>query len=65
MSKKLRAVYSGDVRFDVCPVFELNEATGYYECLQDRQFRHSVDCVYGDTDFIIFEIKDDLVKVIR
>ena len=38
--KKIRAMYIGDIRFDQCPVFELNEETNYFEMLIDKEFRY-------------------------
>ena len=38
--KKIRAIYIGDVRFDECPIFELNEENNYFEMIIDKEFRH-------------------------
>lgn len=56
---KIRAVYIGDVRFDQCPVFELNPETDYFEMLIDREFRYEKEVVEEDNDFLIFKIEDD------
>ncbi|TCP95710.1 hypothetical protein EDD79_10576 [Serpentinicella alkaliphila] len=36
LDKKIRAIFIGDVRFDRCPVFELNMETNYFEMLVDK-----------------------------
>ena len=38
--KKVRAVFIGDVRFDQCPVFELNTKTQYFEMIIDKEMRY-------------------------
>lgn len=58
--KKVRAVYIGDVRFDQCPVFELNVDTNHFEMLIDREFRYEKECVEEDSDFLIFELENDV-----
>ena len=63
--KKLRAIYIGDVRFDTCPVFELNHRTDNFEMLKDTEFAYSREAVYSDPDFILFEIEDDQAKLIK
>ena len=35
--KKTRAIFIGDVRFDQCPVFELNSETNYFEMIIDKE----------------------------
>ncbi|MCX7923117.1 MAG: hypothetical protein N3B21_14065 [Clostridia bacterium] len=60
--KKIRAIYIGDVRYNECPVFELNSDTGWFEMLKDKEFRYEKDCVYEDNDFIIFSVENDIVK---
>lgn len=62
--KKIRAIYIGDVRFNECPVFELNEKTHYFEMIKDREFRYEKECV-EDSDFIIFEVENDIAKLIK
>lgn len=63
--EKIRAIYIGDVRFDVCPVFELNEENGYFEIINDKEFRYDKNSVYEDNDFLIFSIEDDVAKLIK
>ncbi|WIV11564.1 hypothetical protein [Proteiniborus sp. MB09-C3] len=57
--KKIRAIYIGDVRFDQCPVFELNMKTNYFEMLIDKEFRYEKECVEEDDDFLIFRVEND------
>ena len=63
--KKLRAIYKGDVRFDSCPVFELNHRTDNFEMLKDKECFYSREAVYSDPDFILFEIEDNHAKMIK
>lgn len=62
--KKIRAIYIGDVRYDECPAFELNEKTNWFEMLKDKTFRYEKECVEEDDDFLIFEVENDEAKLI-
>ncbi|KGR78772.1 hypothetical protein [Ureibacillus sinduriensis] len=62
---KLRAIYIGDVRFDECPVFELNEETNYFEMLNDKEMRYERQCVEEDEDFLIFKVENDVATLIK
>lgn len=62
--KKIRAIYIGDVRFNECPVFELNDETGWFIMLKDNEIRYEKDCVYEDDDFLVFSVDNDLAKLI-
>ncbi|MGE5329839.1 MAG: hypothetical protein ACM3UU_12095 [Ignavibacteriales bacterium] len=63
--KKVRAIFIGDVRFDECPVFELNEQNGYFEMLKDKDFRYEKQYVIEDKDFITFVIENDVARVTK
>lgn len=63
--KKIRAIYIGDVRFDQCPVFELNVETNYFEMLIDKEFRYEKECVEEDSDFLIFKVESDRATLIK
>ena len=63
--KRIRAIYVGDVRFDQCPVFELNVETNYFEMLIDKEFRYEKECVEEDSDFLIFEIENERATLIE
>lgn len=63
--KKVRAIFIGDVRFDQCPVFELNNETNYFEMLVDKEMRYEKDVVEEDDDFLIFEIENELATLIE
>lgn len=63
--KKYRAIYTGDVRFDECPVFELNTGSGFYEMLKDKEFCYPKECVEEDQDFILFEVENDEARLIN
>lgn len=56
-----RAIYIGDVRFNECPVFELNQEGTDFVMLKDTIFKYPKEAVYGDDDFIVFTVKDDIV----
>lgn len=63
--EKIRAIYIGDVRFDQCPVFELNTETNYFEMLIDKEFRYEKECVEEDDDFLIFKVEDNRATLIK
>jgi hypothetical protein len=63
--KKIRAIFIGDVRFDQCPVFELNNETNYFEMLIDKEMRYEKEVVEEDDDFLIFEIEKDIATLIE
>lgn len=44
------------MRFDFCPVFELDEDTEEFIMLSDKEFRYDKDVVYEDEDFLVFEV---------
>lgn len=57
--EKIRAIYIGDVRFDECPVFQLNELTNEFIMLRDNEFRYDKEVVFEDPDFLVFKVKND------
>ena len=63
--KKRKAIFIGDVRFDQCPVFELNNETNYFEMIIDKEFRYDKEVVEEDEDFLIFEIEKDIATLIE
>lgn len=63
--KKIRAIYIGDVRFEQCPVFELNEETNCFEMVVDKEFTYEKECVEEDSDFLIFEVENDMATLIK
>ena len=63
--KKIRAIFIGDVRFDQCPVFELNNETNYFEMLIDKEIRYEKEVVEEDDDFLTFEIEKDIATLIE
>ena len=63
--KKIRAIFIGDVRFDQCPVFELNPDTNYFEMLIDKEFRYAKELVEEDDDFLVFVVENDLATLIE
>lgn len=64
--KKIRAIYIGDVRFNNCPVFELKE-NGWFEMLEDFEFRYEKEVVEEDYNWLIFEFdtKENEAKLIN
>ncbi|AXI00952.1 hypothetical protein DV702_15280 [Sporosarcina sp. PTS2304] len=63
--KKTRAIFIGDVRYDQCPVFELNNETDYFEMIIDKEVRYEKVVVEEDDDFLIFEIEEDIANLIE
>ncbi len=59
---RIRALYIGDVRFNSCPVFELNLKTMNFEMLSDPTFAYSIDIILYDSDFILFTVEWDHAK---
>lgn len=63
--KKIRAIYIGDVRFDRCPVFELNMDTNYFEMLTDKEYRYEKEVVEEDDEFLVFIVENDIATLIK
>ncbi|WP_301107453.1 hypothetical protein [Sporosarcina sp.] len=63
--KKIRAIFIGDVRFDQCPVFELNNETNYFEMIIDKECKYEKVVVEEDDDFLIFEIEKDVATMLN
>lgn len=63
--KKIRAIYIGDVRFDRCPVFELNMNTNYFEMLTDKEYRYEKEVVEEDDEFLVFIVENDIATLIE
>lgn len=63
---KIRAIYIGDIEYDNCPVFELKE-NGWFEMLEDNEFRYKKSVVESDEDWLIFtvDIEEEKVKLIN
>ena len=61
--KKIRAIFIADVRFDQCPVFELNPDTNYFEMLTDKEFRYAKELVEEDDDFLVFVVENDIATL--
>ena len=63
--KKIRAIYIGDIRFNQCPVFELNLDTNYFEMLTDKEFRYEKEVVEKDDDFLVFIVENHTATLIE
>ena len=63
--KKIRAIYIGDIRFDQCPVFELNLDTNYFEMLTDKEFRYEKEVVEEDDEFLVFIVENHTATLIK
>lgn len=61
----MRAIYIGDVRFDQCPVFELNTETNYFEMLLDKEFRYEKEVVEQDEEFLVFTVHNDRATFVK
>jgi len=62
--KTIRAIYIGDVRYNECPVFELDKKTGMFEMLKDKEFRYGIDSVRNDPDFLVFAVENEEASMI-
>ena len=62
---KIRAIFIGDVRFDQCPVFELNTETNYFEMIIDKEIKYEKVVVEEDEEFLIFEIEKDIATIMN
>ncbi|PIC58962.1 hypothetical protein CSV80_00090 [Sporosarcina sp. P12(2017)] len=56
---KIRAIFIGDVRFDQCSVFELNNEMNYFEMIIDKEIKYEKVVVEEDEEFLIFEVEND------
>ena len=63
--KKIRAIYIGDIRFDQCPVFELNTETNHFEMIIDKEISYEKECVEEDDDFLIFKVENDVATLLE
>lgn len=61
----MRAIYIGDVRFNQCPVFELNMETNYFEMLIDKEIKYEKECVEEDDEFLVFVVENDIATLIE
>ena len=60
-----RAIYIGDIRFDDCPVFELDEEDGYFKILGDPDFRYTKEAVESDKNFIRFLVNENEIRLLN
>lgn len=58
-----RAIYIGDLRFNECPVFELNQEGTDFVMKEDASFKYPKEIVYGDDDFFVFTVKAGIVSL--
>lgn len=56
---KFRAIYIGDVRHEVAPIFEFNPEEQRFEMTNNLEFSYSVEQVIEDDDFIVCKIWSD------
>ena len=50
----IRAIYTGDTRFNVCHVFQYNEENKKFEMIDDKEIAYDFEEVMNDSDFIVF-----------
>lgn len=62
--KKIRAIYIGDLRYNECQIFELNQEDKHFEMINDKSYKYHESCVFEDSNFLIFEVENDEVKQI-
>lgn len=62
-----RAIYTGDMRFKQCHVFELNTENNFYEMIIDPQFRYAKEDVESDEEWLLFlvDIGNETVERIK
>ena len=60
----LRAIYTRDVMYTVCPIFELNAATGNFEEVIDKELFVPFDAVMNDPSWIVFAVSGDSVTLL-
>ena len=60
-----RAIYIGDIRFDDCPVFELDEEDGYFKILGDPEFQYPKEVVEADKNFIRFSLNENEIRILN
>ncbi len=54
---KKRAIYTGDIGFDTCIVFELDKKSKMYVCLTDTELMYPKKVVEEeDDDFLLFRV---------
>lgn len=51
---KIKALYKADLRFEDCPVFELEASSLDFVMVKDRDMRYSYHAVITDPNFIVF-----------
>lgn len=54
--KKIRAIYIGDVKYDNCPIFELNNETKEFEMLENKSFKYDSNIIEDDDYWLFFEV---------
>ncbi len=62
---KVRAIFKGDIRFDECAIFELNEKTNRFVMIKDKEFEYEKDIVLNDPNFLVFNVVDDEVSLVK
>lgn len=50
----MRAIYTGDILYNVCHVFEYDQTTKLFHMISDRELNYPFDLVMNDTDWIVF-----------
>jgi len=55
----LRAIYTGDVRFNECNVFKYNLETKKFHMINDNEISYPFEVVMNDRDFVVFASDGD------
>ena len=50
----IRAIYTGDVIFNECNVFEYNSETKSFHMINDKEISYPFEAVMSDKNFIVF-----------
>lgn len=55
----IRAIFTGDTRYNECNVFEYNNTTKHFHMIKSQEVSYSFDIVMSDKDFIVFVTDGD------
>jgi hypothetical protein len=61
----MRAIYIGDAIYNVCHVFEYDEATKLFHMVDDRELNYPFELVMKDPDWILFASDGETVYQIQ
>lgn len=55
---KIRAIYINDIKFNSCPIFELNQVDCDFKfvMLENEEYTYDIECVIEDDNWVVFEV---------